>query len=315
MIITILDNQLRRVSIPCSQITFAIGRSILALGTFLSILCNDSYVLFYSNSRILENATTNSVNHINLFYYFRYENILYAKIIALIILLSVIIGYLPRITCFLHWWVSFSYLNAVTLIEGGDQITMILTFFLIPIMFFRRINTNHWSISDRKSNIYSNIIQHMTLSVIRIQMALLYLHAAVGKTKVPEWIDGTSLYYWFNHPTFGFPAYLGFALTPIINSELILPLVTWGVIAIEFCLFGALFAPERKYKYFLLLGFLFHFSIIFIHGLPNFFLAMFGGLVLYLGGFWLESLTTKIVHKMSKLFKKYWSYSTSQYTL
>jgi hypothetical protein len=39
--------------------------------------------------------------------------------------------------------------------------------------------------------------------VMRLQVAVLYFHAAVAKFGVTDWADPTAMYHWFNHRTFG----------------------------------------------------------------------------------------------------------------
>jgi hypothetical protein len=39
--------------------------------------------------------------------------------------------------------------------------------------------------------------------LIRLQVAFIYFHAAVGKMPISDWANGTAVYYWFNNPTFG----------------------------------------------------------------------------------------------------------------
>ena len=56
------------------------------------------------------------------------------------------------------------------------------------------------------------------LALVRIQVAAVYFHAAVGKFSVPEWVDGSVLYYWLLHPTYGAPGWLTPMLEPILLS-------------------------------------------------------------------------------------------------
>lgn len=48
-----------------------------------------------------------------------------------------------------------------------------------------------------------HLIARITLLLIQIQLAVLYLQASMAKLGVPEWADGTAMYYRSHHPTFG----------------------------------------------------------------------------------------------------------------
>lgn len=258
-----------------------LGRSLIALSTLFSLLFNSREVLFFHKMKINTLSSDNIFSKFSVFEIFGYQNVLYAQIISIIILLIVIIGIFPKITCLLHLWVQYSYVCSVTLVEGGDHLGQILCILLIPICLLDPRN-NHWQKNPRSNEIL-NIIANITLAVIKIQICFVYLHSFVGKLKVAEWLDGTVLYYWFKHPIYGYPDYLNFIFYPFINNNILTPLLTWCVLLIEALLFMGLLA-KNKYKYYLLrIGILFHFMIIIIHGLPNFFLVMASALVFYLG--------------------------------
>lgn len=81
---------------------------------------------------------------------------------------------------------------------------------------------------------------------------------------------------------FGAPIWVQNSIGFLFKNDLTISLINWSVIFLEVGLFIAFFL-NQKYKYLLLLlGLLFHFTIILIHGLPTFFLAMSAGLILYL---------------------------------
>jgi len=52
------------------------------------------------------------------------------RTIAIVVLLLVLAGYLPRWSCILHWYVAFSIAEDVTTIDGGDQVAEIFTMLL-----------------------------------------------------------------------------------------------------------------------------------------------------------------------------------------
>jgi antimicrobial peptide system SdpB family protein len=118
--------------------------------------------------------------------------------------------------------------------------------------------------------------------VIRLQVAVVYLHASVGKMKVEEWTNGTAVYYWFLHPVFGAADWLRPVLVPLLMSPVPVTVLTWGAVILELILFAGLFMERRHRRWLLWVGLAFHFGIVLVHGLVGFFFAMAGALILYL---------------------------------
>jgi antimicrobial peptide system SdpB family protein len=118
--------------------------------------------------------------------------------------------------------------------------------------------------------------------VIRIQVSIIYLHAAIGKIAVTEWVDGTALYYWFTHPVFGVADSVRPWILPLLSHGAAVMAMTWGVIALELALFLGLVAERRYRTTLLVFGLAFHFGIFVVHGLFTFFVAMAAALILYL---------------------------------
>jgi antimicrobial peptide system SdpB family protein len=220
----------------------------------------------------------------NLNYFLWFDNLLIPYIFSITILIIVILGLFPRLICIFHSWVSYSVFYSMLIVEGGDQINIILTFLLIPICILDK-RRNGWinilNDSKKKKTLLS-INSMYALLFIKIQMAILYLNAGISKMFAPEWSNGTAVYYWFYDNMFGAPIWVQNSIGFLFKNDLTISLINWSVIFLEMGLFIAFFL-NQKYKYLLLLlGLLFHFTIILIHGLPTFFLAMSAGLILYL---------------------------------
>jgi len=266
---------------------YGFARSLLALGTLLTFVFSDIHELFRPAMGIAEYPICQGfAGKISLFCLLSF-NLLLAKWVAIIILLIVIVGWLPRFTGVLHWWISFSFMNSAILVDGGDQVTAILTLLLIPITIFDSRKW-HWTKSNSATinltsyDMYKRIIANSTLNIIRIQVAIIYLHSAVAKCSVPEWENGTALYYWFTDPMFGFSDWLKPAIMPVINSAFGVTLLTWSVVLLEFLLFSGLLANKKIWPTLLTLGILFHVGIALIHGLTSFAIAMLAALILFL---------------------------------
>jgi antimicrobial peptide system SdpB family protein len=128
----------------------------------------------------------------------------------------------------------------------------------------------------------SKVLAESSWWVIRLQVALLYLNAAVAKSGVGDWANGTAAYYWFMHPTYGMPSWIAPALRPILTSPWGVIALTWGAMALEFSLFAGLLARQRLWPLLFWAGIGFHLTIWVVQGLASFFFSMAGALVLYL---------------------------------
>jgi len=260
---------------------YGLSRSILALGTLLTLAFNENNTLFAKHLFGVLKTHDKFLESINYFFLFGFENLFIARLLAIIILLFVISGICPRITGIMHWWITYSFFSSAIIIDGGDQISAVITFFLIPITLMDS-RMNHW-INNSKTSIYKNFIAYIIFLIIEIQIAILYLQSSIEKPyKVNEWVDGTAIYYWFNHNMFGASELVLSVLNPIFDNSNVISFINWGVIIFELLLFGCFFMQKDRKMIFLKYALLFHFIILFFHGLVSFFFAMAGALVLYL---------------------------------
>ena len=131
-------------------------------------------------------------------------------------------------------------------------------------------------------NSISKLIANFSFIVIRIQISVVYLHAAVSKLSIQEWLNGTVIYYWFTHNNFGVNDAILPAILPLLENNWSVFLITWAVLVLELMLFAAILAPIKIKRVLLPLGVTFHFFTFIIHGLGTFFLAMTAALILYL---------------------------------
>ncbi|NAW50482.1 hypothetical protein GNY06_03465 [Elizabethkingia argentiflava] len=261
---------------------YGLSRSLYALVTLFSLIFNSTESLFspltYKKKEILI-----AFSNINLFHIFGYDGLIYSKIIAIVILIICVMGYFPRYFGVLQWWVSFSFLNACTIVEGGDQITNNVLLLLIPITLMDS-RKNHWiNTVSINNNLYKNFIAHVLFCMISIQISVLYLQAGVEKLyKVDEWVDGSAIYYWLNSNLFGMAEYLRPIFFPIINTPKLLFIINWSVIIFELLMAGAIFMEYQKRKKLIYYAVGFHFLIAFFFGLVTFFIAMTATVIIYL---------------------------------
>jgi len=264
----------------CFSNVYGIGRTIVALATLITLVFTSSYDLFDYN--LFEyNRSHTFLDSINIFYLLGYENLILTKWISILVLLLVVTGFYPRITGILHFIVVYSFHKTCSITDGGDQIAMILVFLLIPVTLLDS-RVNHFFEKKTNTSFFSNSISVLILKIIiPLQMAVVYLHAAMHKLySVPEWRDGTALYYILLDPLFANDIFRNPFVMDIVSSPYIVNSMTWGSILIEIVLFGSFFMSYPKRKYTLILGFFFHFLIIIYFGLASFFFSMFGGLVI-----------------------------------
>ena len=205
--------------------------------------------------------------------------------VCVALLVVVASGYRPRFTGVIQWWIAFSYQASAVVLEGGDQITALLTFFLLPITLSdpRRW---HWQTPPRAATLgdkeVGRLVGTMCLTAIRLQVAIIYLHAAIGKMSVDEWVNGTALYYWASHPVFGAPSWLRPIMMPILTNAHTVAALTWSVMLVEMALGMALVMSPGARRRMLPLGIALHFGIALLHGLVTFSIVMTGALFLYL---------------------------------
>lgn len=265
---------------------YGVARSLLALSTFLTFAFTDVNVLFKPALDIDETPICIGVaRYASLFCLLR-DHLGVAKILTLLIMLVVLSGWRPRITGLLHCWICYSFVNSSLLVDGGDHVNMTLTSLLLPITLTddRRW---HWMAKEKEDPLSSvaqirRIVARFSFSVIRIQVAVIYLHAAVAKCAVTEWQNGTAVYYWLTDPQYGVAEWLWPVVFPVLRNPFMVTAITWGSVALEFALFAGLIAKMRYRRPLLWMGIIFHVGIAVMHGLISFSISMIGALILFL---------------------------------
>jgi len=259
--------------------TIGLARSLLALSLFMTLAFNDVDLLFSNPNQ--DQFCLSVIQKFSIYCLFGQENFLYAKMISISILVISIVGIYPRYTGIFHWWVSISFFISSPYVDGGDQITSILTFLLIPITLLDSRKW-HWKNSVKITSITKNLIANISHKVIRVQVCIVYLHAVIAKLELQEWIDGTIIYYWFTHITFGLNSFLRPIILPIVTNNILVFSTTWTVLTLELILFTCIFSNQNLRYLMLFLGLFFHFLIFIVHGLGTFGLSMSAALILYL---------------------------------
>lgn len=264
---------------------YGVGRTLLALSGAAVLAVNDTHVLFHPALGTPDPPVCTSMSTASLFCMLPDAYVELGRWIAVGILLVVASGWRPRVTGMLHWWVAYSFMSTGVLVTGGEAITALLTLLLVPITLTdpRRW---HWSSLGKdaveSTSAYARVVAWGAWLLIRIQVAGVYFHSAVGKVTVEEWANGTALYYWLVDPAYGMPPWAEPLLLPLVTHAVGVTVLTWGVVLFEFFLFAGLVMDRRWRPYLLVLGILFHAGIAVLQGLLSFSVIMFGALIMYL---------------------------------
>lgn len=267
-----------RLAVPVWSSGIGLARTLLALGTAGTLVATDpsalmSYLADGTAPPICQAAGQAGIWCVA-------PDLATARWLSVAIALIVASGWRPRFTAIFHWYVSWSLIANSTLQDGGDQITAVLTLLLIPLCLTDSRRW-HWQRPQEPTE-PRQIVARTALLLIQVQVAVVYLHASIAKLGVAEWADGTAMFYWTHHPTFGSPGWLRPLTDLVTGSPLGVAAMTWGSIALEFSLALGIVLNATARRVLLVCGLLFHAGIAAEMGLISFFFAMAGALLLYL---------------------------------
>lgn len=248
---------------------YSLLRSILALALLLTVVFNSFDIIYLTDT-------------IKILGFFDMK-LLWFKIIAIVVLLGVILGFYPRITGILQFLITFIFFKTCPFVDGGDQLASNITLLIMPLTFFDT-NKNHWR---NKTNAFNGNISKpfflITTILISTQIAIVYLHSSIGKIPVAEWRDGTALWYWFTHESFGASYFILDILQYFLQYPMFIYALNWAVIILELLIAMMLFVPKDKLipKVLFYCGIALHLGIILFHGIFTFSIVMIGGLIFY----------------------------------
>lgn len=235
---------------------------------FLIFFLNSKEILFYN----LINGTPTSLiflNHLNFFSYFPIISLNELRFGILLILFFCFLLKNEKLNFFVSYYLSFCFQLSTPFIEGGDQIASNLSLFLFFITFMG---------NDSEISFF---IKNCLYFLMKLNISCIYFQAATSKLSIPEWVDGTAVYYWINNPTFGLPIFIEW-FPSFIGNPLVITTLTWLPIILEILLSASIFIENYPMRLFLFLsGIFFHFSIMFIFNLPSFFITMVLALIIY----------------------------------
>ena len=267
---------------------YGVARSLIALATAATLVFDSTGTLFRPLAGLPAEVPfcVDTVQKLSLFCVVPREHLEVARWLSIVGLLIVASGWRPRVTGILHWWIAIGFQSTATIVDGGDQVAIVLALLLLPVTLTdgRRW---HWERAEpappaSAAAVFARLVALSAMVAIRVQVAAIYFHAGVGKMKVTEWADGTAMYYWMQSPTFGVPP----AIAPLVNAWLanaaFVAALSWGTITLEVLLSAGLLATRRARAVLLVLGIGLHVGIILFMGLFSFGLTMIGALILFL---------------------------------
>lgn len=256
-----------------------LARTLLALATAATLAASDPATLFHPEAGGGPGPRCEWPAGLAVHCLLAPDHLELARWLSVVALLVVASGWRPRLTALPHWWLTWSLSVSATLTDGGDQVAAVLTLLLVPVGLLdgRRW---HWLDDDSGPREQARIVAFSVLWVVRLQVAGIYLHAAIAKLGRPEWADGTALYYWLGNPVFGLAPWLRPLAEPLLAGPAV-AVATWGVLVLEVLLGAALIASPAWRRWLLPVGIAFHLGIAQM-GLASFAVVMCAALLLFL---------------------------------
>ena len=278
MWVTLDDHVRRTVRSDPWTVTVGLARSIFALATAITLLANGAHDLFPTDPE-LRGATCQGAASASLFCV---AGAGWGRAVGVLVMAAVVSGWRPRWTCLPHWYAAQSVMMTIAPLEGGDQIAAIGTLLLLPNLL-TDARRNHWRVpSAGSAGVTRRYLGHTSVPMVRVQVCVVYLHAAVGKMAEAEWQDGTALYYWLSDPVFGVPSWGATATEWVVGTALGVAALTWSTVLVELALALGIVAGPRLRRVLLVLGLGLHGAIAVLLGLMSFAVTMAGALVVYL---------------------------------
>lgn len=276
---------------------YGFARSLMALSLLLTLVFNDTMSLFRPTSDT--DSLTNSDN-VSLFHLVpqEYFYLSLVKWLFVVLLILIIIGWRPRITGLIHFYIAYSFNTAGTTVDGGEQVHAVFALLLLPIALTDNRKWHWEKNNDFENREIARIVTFVSYFFIRLQVAIIYFHSTVAKISNTEWIDGTAVYYYMADPMLGLPKVIYNLISPILGSPLIV-FITWGTLVLQLILVTALFMKKEYWSKCLVIALLFHEAIAIMLGLISFSMIMTAVLILYLKPLESEfSFINKILNKI-----------------
>lgn len=226
------------------------------------------------------------VRSVLLFCLFETNDLAMVKNAAAIFMLVAASGIYPAIFALPAAYVAHSVSLSTSLPDGGDQIaaSMLTILLAYGVLDWRK---THWDIFEPTETprwLRSRVaISSVSLLLTRIQISVVYFFAGVEKLSADAWLDGSAIYAWTRHISFGAPEWLSPIAYYLTSLPAVTAGITWATVVLEIALGISLLLPLKiRVRYLLPAGLLLHLGIIFLLGIASFSLIMFGALLILL---------------------------------
>lgn len=257
------------------SVLFAVGRSMLAAAQLSVLIFNSDSTLFAAESGLHSGARCGGVRGFSLFCLTSGTagGVALARTLAVVTFLAVLSGFCPRWTCLPHWYISFSLAAGMSLANGGDRASAVVTLLLVPLCLGDG-RTWQWTRPESRLPGWWRGSSYAAHWVLRGQVVMIYATAATAKLTDPVWVQGRALRFVAFDALFGFPVTVRDFLEPVLASDFLVAAGTWGVIVVQYVIAGTIMSSRKWRTLATTLGCLLHLAIGVLLGLPSFGLVM-----------------------------------------
>ncbi|WP_181431275.1 HTTM domain-containing protein [Curtobacterium sp. MCBD17_021] len=165
--------------------------------------------------------------------------------------------------------------------DGGDQLAGILGLLLLPVSLTDWRRTSWTASQPDRARGARLFVAYFVLALAKLQIAVVYLVACLGKFSSPEWANGTALFYWVRNNVFGAPPLLRPVAEWVTMRPVLVAASSWGTLVLEFSLAIAVFLPTPfRLRFLLPVALLFHLAIWLVLGVSSFAFVMGAALLI-----------------------------------
>lgn len=201
----------------------------------------------------------------------------YGRWIGIAIALLVLSGVLPRITAPAHLWLALSLNASLSLPDGGESVAVFATTFLVMIELANpRIQGWRRTRQGPEPSGTLTAVSYAASVALCVQLAGIYFESGLAKLAVPEWVNGSALFYITRDPLFGPVGWTGSMLHTITMFPAGTAALTWGTIVLECAIAVLLLLPARFGRYAVAGVIVLHLGIALALGLWTFSATMIG---------------------------------------
>ncbi|WP_181420645.1 HTTM domain-containing protein [Curtobacterium sp. MCPF17_046] len=165
--------------------------------------------------------------------------------------------------------------------DGGDQLAGILGLLLLPVSLTDWRRTSWTAVQPERALGARVLVAYSALALAKLQIAIVYLVACLGKLSSAEWVNGTALFYWVRNNVFGAPPLLRPVAEWVTMRPVLVAASSWGTLVLEFSLAIAVLLPTPfRLRILLPIALLFHLAIWLVLGVSSFAFVMGAALLI-----------------------------------